>query len=1496
MSINDRAPHPTHRRKLPVLVLTVGVILGLHPQLRAYTLQSLTTNVQPLNGTANGGDTFPGVVVPFGMVQWSPDTTTQNPGNYLYSDTQIHGFGLTQASGAGCNYGGDIGFTPFLGSVASSPYSPGNYSDLNASYFSTFSHSNEIATPGYYSVKFTNGILTELTTTTRTGFGRFAYPSGNTASMLINAGGDANGTINASIQINPGGNEISGWTQIPGMCGPASAVLYFDVVFNTSFATYGVWNGSTLTANGKSVTGAESGAYLSFNLSGGGVVLAHTALSYVSVANAQANLASESPVSSFTSAGFDAMTSAASNTWNGYLNKIQVSGGTAADTATFYTMMYHALQAPEVVSDVNGQYMGYDGTVHTLSRTQYGWFSGWDIYRSECQFVAMMDPAQASDMAQSLVQDATDGGAMPRWGDAVADTGIMIGDSATPIIAGMYAFGATNFNTTAALAAMVKAAVNPVTQAKNGVIERDANRDYLNLGFVPENEIGGYGPVSMTLEYCSDDFALGQFAKSQGDTTTYTQAMNRAQNWRNHFNTSSGYLQMRRSDSLWSPGFNSDYSTYDNYDAFVEGTGAQYVWMVPFNLGSLINLMGGPQVASTRLDTFFTELNDSNTGSSPYAYMGNEPCSETPWIYSFLGKPYRTSSVVRKIITQLYSTAPGGLPGNDDLGQTSSWYVFAALGMYPEIPGDDVLILNGPLFPQTVVHLTNGDLTITGNGAGDNAPYVQSLIVNGQTSNAPWIRFANVANGGTLAFSMSTTPNTNWGSNPLLAAPSYMDGMTAPLAQNYLWGTGLETNETQSSWINTVDTNAPGGGITNVGPIESGLSGPELGIRSENSQSGSCEIMYSGKALGGASDYDYMKAFDLSGKNVTISPGMHFSYWIFPQSHANNSLATGGNSAYVALDLIFTDGTDLWDSGMTNQYGVGVNPTNQASILALDTWNYVTMDLTTLAGKTVNRIDLGYSLPGSTGGYRGYVDDIAFTTPASLSLTNNLALNQPVSTDSQQTSNPASNGNDGNLTTRWSANDGNTNHWWQVDLGAICNLTGDEVVWQFNGAVYDYTVAVSQDNTNWTEVVNETANTSTAQDQAAVFTAIGRYVRISVTGLPAGDWASFDEFRVFGTIITPPSAPTGLQALAGYRLVDLNWPASAGATSYDVARSTSSGTETLIATTTTTNYTDMGLQNGTPYYYVVSAVNILGQQSGNSGEVNTTTLVTVPGSYAAAVVADKPLAYWPLNETNGTVAFDQVGGNNGTYVGGVTTGQPGVSLAAFGYPSYAALFDGTSGYVDIPSGPFNITNAITTIAWVNVPVIAHFSGLIGHGDSSWRMSASASGNPGGADGSSGDATSPTSIVDSGWHMVVYAYTGVPNTANNGSLYVDGVLEANDTISSVAGSGLDVWIGGAPDYGTGRLLPGSIAQVAVFTNALSAAQVQALYYIGTNTPPVTLTLVPLAAGNAMNLLWTRGTLLQTTNVAGPWITNTGASPYTVVPTNAQMYFRVRVSGP
>ena len=322
----------------------------------------------------------------------------------------------------------------------------------------------------------------------------------------------------------------------------------------------------------------------------------------------------------------------------------------------------------------------------------------------------------------------------------------------------------------------------------------------------------------------------------------------------------------------------------------------------------------------------------------------------------------------------------------------------------------------------------------------------------------------------------------------------------------------------------------------------------------------------------------------------------------------------------------------------------------------------------------------------------------------------------------------------------------------------------------------------------------------------------------------------------------PPTTPTGLQAYGGYGTVNLSWSPVANATSYVVSRSTTSGAETDLATTTSANYGDAGLTNGTKYYYVVRAQNATGQ-SGESGEVFGTPVSPPGGSYEAFIMTNHPVAYWPLNETNGTVAFDLAGGHNGTYIGNVALGQPGISFqsgaipdAAFSTPSYSPIFDGISGYVDVPQ-LLNFTQAITMLAWVDLSVTPgnyatkpeSIFCLLGRGDSSWRMTVNNSGNLTGSEGAA-NVSSVNPIVASGWHLVAYAYNGNSGANNNGSLYVDGVLVANNTVTKPAGNNNDLWLAGAPDYGTGRLFFGNLAHVAIFTNALSAGQLQTLYSV------------------------------------------------------------------
>jgi len=324
------------------------------------------------------------------------------------------------------------------------------------------------------------------------------------------------------------------------------------------------------------------------------------------------------------------------------------------------------------------------------------------------------------------------------------------------------------------------------------------------------------------------------------------------------------------------------------------------------------------------------------------------------------------------------------------------------------------------------------------------------------------------------------------------------------------------------------------------------------------------------------------------------------------------------------------------------------------------------------------------------------------------------------------------------------------------------------------------------------------------------------------------------------------------------------------------------------ATSSTLTVPNVQLANAGSYTVAIS--------NSSGGVVSSPEVVTVvaPTAYQSTLIGLNPLGYWPLNETSGTVAYDLAGGDNGTYIGGCSLGQGGPPNASFGANSYSVSFDGTSGYVDIPEGPFNITGAITTMIWINDQYTYTFDGIFGHGDPSWRMSVDPSTTPGANDGTSAafDATSLTPINDGNWHFVVYTYTGAPGVENNGTLYVDGVVAAHNTVETTpTGDALDVWIGGSPDYPTARLTEANLADAAVFDYALTANEVQDVF--NASPLPVLLTIAP--AGKNVVLTWPSGTLLQSTNVAGPWTSNASAtSPYTVPATNALQFFKVQVS--
>nr|BFD82052.1 GH92 family glycosyl hydrolase [Streptomyces sp. Xyl84] len=816
-------------RSLSLLLAAALAAGGATPALAAATtpgrsspalVEDPTPYVDPLIGTKNGGDTFPGAVTPFGMLSFSPETTrgdatrTTAPGGYHYDATRVRGFSLTHMSGTGCAGGsGDIPFFPYAGQVTTSPASD----TKDAVYASGFQHTDETAEPGHYKVGLASGVTADLTATARTGSARFTYPADKPASLLIRTANSEVGSTDSSVTIDPATRTVSGSVTSGNFCGyldpegqRAYYTLYFTARFDRPFKATGTWQddkvspGATsatggtggFSHGGRPVAGKGAGGYVEF-APGTGPVGVKVGISYVSRAGAAANLAAENPPRR----SFDSVREAARRAWRERLGAIQVGGGTADERTTFYTALYHALLHPNVISDADRRYRGADGKVHTVGRghqAQYGTFSGWDVYRDQVQLLTLLNPRTGSDIAQSLYELARqNGGTWDRWLHGASGTHVMNGDPSPTALAGIRAFGGTDFDLEGALASLVKAATVPTEQdlsaAGKPVLsagQRPSLDKYLKLHYMPSVS-NAWGGAAETLEMSTADFSLSQLAAAAGQRKTADAFAGRAQWWQNNFNIaatdSGGYIANRKADGSWVTGF-----TPDTGNGFVEGTAAQYTWMVQHDPAGLFAAMGGRDKALARLDAFFHTADGGwafTGGGGDKAAMDNEPSINVPYLYDYAGAPYKAQETVRAAMRQLWTTEPGGIPGNDDLGAMSSWYVFSALGMYPQVPSRSELVLASPLFERAEIHRPHGgDISVRARGAAAGSPYVQSLKVNGRTSERPWLPASFVRDGGRLDYTLSSTPNRAWGSDPAAAPPSFRQG-----EQPYQIGVGPTT-------------------------------------------------------------------------------------------------------------------------------------------------------------------------------------------------------------------------------------------------------------------------------------------------------------------------------------------------------------------------------------------------------------------------------------------------------------------------------------------------------------------------------------------------------------------------------------------------------------------------------------------------------------------------------------------------------------------------------
>jgi predicted alpha-1,2-mannosidase len=745
--------------------------------------------VDPLVGSAGDGNTHPGATAPFGMLAWSPtstrgdQTSTGAANGYQYDVTRLRGFSLTHVNGAGCNPGaaGDVPILPFAGDVTSSPTAD----TADAVYASNFSHADEAATPGRYRLGLQNGVTTDFAATERTAIGTLSYPQGKPASLLFRTSNSLNGSEDAETHLDVANRRVTGSVLTGAFCGRRANGgvnnrksyyrLYFTAQFDQPVTGTGTWKDATLQPGGTDQTGGEgyatgkdragrgSGGYLTF--APGSQVTMRIAISYVSLEGAERNLQAEQPKKSTV----DSIASKTKKAWNTELGRVQVTGGTAGQRITFTTALYHSLQQPNLVSDVDGQYLGMDRKPHRVERgqdAQYSNFSGWDQYRAQVQLLALTEPRVAGNFAQSLYNYAKQNdGVWDRWVHVNGATHVMTGDPSAATIATFYAMGVRNFDYRGAFDSLYRQATVPRPEGlQDGgcpgqcVGQRPNLAQYLTSHYAPNDVCHCWGGAAETLEDSVADSAIGQFADMLGRTREAAELRARGAYWRNVYNPDTGYLQARNVDGSWVTPFDPASDR-----GFAQGSAAAYTWMVPQDVQGLADAMGGKATAVTRLDGFFHDAsgNWQLKGGGPLKYdPTNEPDIHAPWLYNELGQPWKTQETVRQLVNSVYGTGPSGLPGNDDLGTMSAWYVFAALGVYPRTPGSGELLLSSPLFPGAVIRPAGGaPIRITTSGSGK---YVLDVRRDGRPQR-DWKVDASFLRGGSLDFRLSETPAT-WGS------------------------------------------------------------------------------------------------------------------------------------------------------------------------------------------------------------------------------------------------------------------------------------------------------------------------------------------------------------------------------------------------------------------------------------------------------------------------------------------------------------------------------------------------------------------------------------------------------------------------------------------------------------------------------------------------------------------------------------------------------------
>jgi predicted alpha-1,2-mannosidase len=732
----------------PNLVKYVNPLSGTATSTTASALKHGTT-------LANFANTIPSVCTPFAMTQWTPQTqATENKciPPYYYKDDTFSGFrGSHWLSGSCTQDYGSVSIMPITGKLRTTHYA------------AKFSHADEFSTPYLYSIDLKAEQLTAaVTASPRCGIMQFTINKSDSLYLLITPNSDyKEGYVKVDAQrgeiygYNPAHRIYQGWGQKAGFNG------YFVIRFQKVMDSKGTFAGNKVSTIDSIKNLPGIGAYVGFKMAKGEKLTIRIGTSFTGLAGARKNIDTEMPV-----ADFDAATAKCKAIWQKSLSQIQVKTSNEQDKNIFYTAYYHAMQHPRLYNDVDGLYPEFSANYKNAVLKQgnyYDDFSMWDIYRAEIPLFEILKPAFVNNLVQSLILKGKQGGWMPIFPCWNSYTSEMIGDHTGSVISSAYLKGIRNYNIDDAYQTLRHNAFElPASRAD--YVEGKGRRaldSYLKYHYIPledsvKDAFHKQEQVSRTIEYAYDDYALAQFAKALNKAADYNALTKRAGYYANVFDTQTGMVRGRHADGSWATPFDPDKKgTY-----ITEGTARQYTFYVPHDVAGLSRLMGGANKLENALDSLFIK--------NEY-WHGNEPGHQIPFMYNYTPSPWKTQQVVRKIMAEEYSNGPGGLGGNDDAGQMSAWYMFAALGFYPVNPISGEYLLCSPIFDSSSINLNNGKVfKVIAHKTSGTAKYIHAVKWNSLPMRKNYITYSAIMKGGTLDIYLQDTPDKQWGAKPAM--------------------------------------------------------------------------------------------------------------------------------------------------------------------------------------------------------------------------------------------------------------------------------------------------------------------------------------------------------------------------------------------------------------------------------------------------------------------------------------------------------------------------------------------------------------------------------------------------------------------------------------------------------------------------------------------------------------------------------------------------------